>query len=131
MADEKKMGERTKAASDFIKGDTDSAVFLGNPHIDNLMTIVIAMGAEIWSDRQRMRIVEHLLSTKGKVTSATTGARQREAVCASHQAKGVASRSSSSVVKPANSIVKTMAFQASGLSETAFSMVLTRRSRGG
>ena len=69
MADEKKMGERTKAASDFIKGDTDSAVILGNPHIDNLMTIVIAMGAEIWADRQRMRIVEHLLSTKGKVTT--------------------------------------------------------------
>jgi|GEM_PF-1191131 len=60
---------RTKAASDFIKADTDAAVFLGNPHIDNLMTIVIAMGAEIWADRQRSRIIEHLLSTKGKVTT--------------------------------------------------------------
>jgi len=69
MADDKKAPARTKAASDYIKGDTDSAVFLGNPHIDNLMTIVIAMGAEIWADRQRMRIIEHLLSTKGKVTT--------------------------------------------------------------
>jgi hypothetical protein len=69
MADEKKAGERTKAASDFIKGDTDSAVFLGNPHVDNLVSIVIAMGAEIWADRQRSRIIEHLLSTKGKVTT--------------------------------------------------------------
>jgi hypothetical protein len=69
MADEKKVGERTKAASDFIKGDTDSAVFLGNPHVDNLVSIVIAMGAEIWADRQRSRIIEHLLSTKGKVTT--------------------------------------------------------------
>jgi hypothetical protein len=69
MADEKKTGERTKAASDFIKGDTDSAVFLGNPHVDNLVSIVIAMGAEIWADRQRSRIIEHLLSTKGKVTT--------------------------------------------------------------
>ncbi|MSO98599.1 MAG: hypothetical protein EXR11_10340 [Rhodospirillaceae bacterium] len=68
MADEKRAGDRPKAASDFIKSDSDNAVFLGNPHIDNLMTIVIAMGAEIWADRQRMRIIEHLLETKGKVT---------------------------------------------------------------
>jgi hypothetical protein len=67
MADDK---TRPKAAMDYIKGDTDSAVFLGNPHIDNLMTIVIAMGAEIWADRQRNRIIEHLLETKGKVTKA-------------------------------------------------------------
>ncbi|MBL8643928.1 MAG: hypothetical protein JNK21_08335 [Rhodospirillaceae bacterium] len=66
MADDK---NRPKAASDFIKGDTDAAVFLGNPHIDNLMSIVIAIGAEIWADRQRSRIIEHLLDTKGKVTT--------------------------------------------------------------
>lgn len=65
MADTK----RETYASDFIKGDTDQAVFLGNPHIDNLMTVVIALGAEIWSDRQRLRIVENLMATKGKVTS--------------------------------------------------------------
>ncbi len=69
MADDKKTGERTKAASDYIKADTDNAVFLGNAHIDNLMTIVIAIGSEIWADRQRSRIMEHLLSTKGKVTT--------------------------------------------------------------
>lgn len=51
-----------------IRSDTDSAVFLGNPHIDNLMTVVIAIGAEIWADRQRLRIVERLLETTGKVT---------------------------------------------------------------
>ena len=68
MADAKK-ADRTKAASDFIKSDTDNVVFLGNPHIDNLMSIVIAMGAEIWADRQRSKIIEYLLSTKGKVTT--------------------------------------------------------------
>ena len=56
-------------ASDYIKTDTDSAVFLGNPHIDNLMSVVIALGGEIWADRQRMRIVEKLLETEGKVTN--------------------------------------------------------------
>lgn len=67
MAETKKT-ERQTYASDFIKGDTDQAVFLGNPHIDNLMTVVIALGAEIWSDRQRLRIVESLMAKKGKVT---------------------------------------------------------------
>ena len=32
------------------------------------MTVVIALGAEIWSDRQRLRIVEKLMASKGKVT---------------------------------------------------------------
>jgi hypothetical protein len=59
---------RTKAAP-FIPADTDSAVFLGNPHVDNLMTVVIALGSEIWADRQRMHVVERLLETEGKVTS--------------------------------------------------------------
>ena len=53
---------------DFIKADTDRAVFMGNPHIDNLMTVVIALGAEIWTDRRRLRVVERLLETKGTVT---------------------------------------------------------------
>ena len=59
---------RTKAAP-FIAADTDSAVFLGKPHIDNLLSVVIALGSEIWADRQRMRVVERLLETEGKVTS--------------------------------------------------------------
>jgi len=51
-----------------IRTDTDGAVFLGDPHIDNLITIVIALGAEIWESRQRMLIMERLLETKGQVT---------------------------------------------------------------
>ena len=60
---------RTRAAP-FIAADTDAAVFLGNPHIDNLMSVVIALGAEIWADRQRMKVVERLLETEGKATAA-------------------------------------------------------------
>lgn len=60
---------RTRAAP-FIPADTDAAVFLGNPHIDNLMSVVIALGAEIWADRQRMKVVERLLETEGKATTA-------------------------------------------------------------
>lgn len=60
---------RTRAAP-FIAADTDAAVFLGNPHIDNLMSVVIALGAEIWADRQRMKVVERLLENEGKATAA-------------------------------------------------------------
>lgn len=68
MSDKVEKG-RTRAAP-FIPADTDAAVFLGNPHIDNLMSVVIALGAEIWADRQRMKVVERLLETEGQATAA-------------------------------------------------------------
>ncbi len=68
MSDKVEKG-RTRAAP-FIPADTDSAVFLGNPHIDNLVSVVIALGSEIWADRQRMRVVERLLESEGKATTA-------------------------------------------------------------
>jgi hypothetical protein len=57
------------AESDYIKGDSDNMVMLGNPMIDSLMAVVIALGAEMWSGQQRVRIIERLLTTEGKVTS--------------------------------------------------------------
>ena len=65
--DEKKSSRPTYAA-DYIKSDVDQAVFTGNPHTDNLMTVVIALGAEVWAAQQRTKIIESLLETKGKVT---------------------------------------------------------------
>ncbi len=56
-------------ATDFIKADTDQAVFLGNPLFDNMMTSMIALGAEVWSNRRRMRIIEKLLQEHGSVTN--------------------------------------------------------------
>jgi hypothetical protein len=67
MADEKK---RLGAETDFIKHDADNMVLLGNPHIDNLMSMMIALGAEVWTGQQRVKVIEKLLSTKGKVTTA-------------------------------------------------------------
>ncbi|GAB2718196.1 hypothetical protein GCM10027195_25090 [Comamonas sediminis] len=54
-------------------------------------------------------------STSGNVTTAPMGPRQRDGVCASHQASGVASTSSKIVVKLASSSVSQMAAQSSGL----------------
>lgn len=59
---------RSRAAP-FIPADTDAAVFLGNPHIDNLMSVVIALGAEIWADRQRIKVIERLMETEGMATA--------------------------------------------------------------
>lgn len=56
------------AESDYIKGDSDNMVMLGHPMIDSLMQIVIALGAEMWSGQKRVKIIERLLATEGKVT---------------------------------------------------------------
>ncbi len=48
-----------------MKADIGNVSFLGNVHIDNIMTALIAMGAEIWTDRRRIRVLESLLEKKG------------------------------------------------------------------
>jgi hypothetical protein len=58
-------GKRQEYTTDFIKADIGNVSFLGNVHIDNIMTALIAMGAEIWTDRRRIRVLESLLEKKG------------------------------------------------------------------
>ena len=60
--------ERKGYVSDFIKADTDKAVFLGNPLMDDMMTALIALGAETWANRRRVKIIEMLFEKKGKIT---------------------------------------------------------------
>ena len=69
MATTKLRTDRPTYASDFIPSDVEKAVFLGNPILDNMMTSLIALGAEVWSNRRRMKVVEALLAEKG-VTNA-------------------------------------------------------------
>jgi len=65
MATTKLKTDRPTYASDFIPSDVERAVFLGNPVLDNMMTSLIALGAEVWSNRRRMKVVEALLAEKG------------------------------------------------------------------
>ena len=67
MATEKT--ELRGAETDFVKHDADNMVLLGNAHIDNLMHMVVALGAEVWTGQQRVKIIETLLSKHGKVTT--------------------------------------------------------------
>lgn len=60
---------RLGAETDFIKHDSDNMVLLGNPHIDNLMHMIVALGAEVWTGQQRVKIIEKLLTTHGNVTT--------------------------------------------------------------
>jgi hypothetical protein len=55
-------------------------------------------------------------NTKGKVTNAKMGARQREVVCDNHQAKGVATINNKTVVTLASWTVKTTALHAEAAS---------------
>jgi hypothetical protein len=66
MADSK--SDRKSYTADFIKSDTEQAVFLGNPLMDDMMTSIIALGAEVWANRRRTRVIELLMEKEGAVT---------------------------------------------------------------
>ena len=57
--------DRETFASDFIKSDIEEAVFLGNPILDNLLSTVMALSAELWADKRRNLVIQSLLSEKG------------------------------------------------------------------
>ncbi len=42
--------------------------YFKDPVIDHLLEIVLQLGAEIWINRDRQMVMEHLLATEGKVT---------------------------------------------------------------
>lgn len=42
--------------------------YFSDPVIDHLLEIVLQLGAEIWINRDRQMVIEHLLATEGKVT---------------------------------------------------------------
>jgi hypothetical protein len=52
-------------AAEFIKGDDEQAVMLGNPILDNMMTALISLGSEVWTTRRRVKILERVLEDKG------------------------------------------------------------------
>ena len=57
--------ERATYTSDFIPSDVERVSFLGNPVLDNMMTTMVAVCSEVWSNRRRTRILERLLAEKG------------------------------------------------------------------
>ena len=43
--------------------------FFENPAIDHLIAVTLELGAELWIQRERMRIIEKLLAGNGVVTA--------------------------------------------------------------
>ena len=65
MATKKVNSDRPTHASDFFPNDLERAVFLGHPVLDNVVTSLYALGAEVWSTRRRVKVLEALLEEKG------------------------------------------------------------------
>jgi hypothetical protein len=43
--------------------------FFDNPAIDHLIAVTLELGAELWVQRERMRVIEKLLGANGIVTA--------------------------------------------------------------
>lgn len=43
--------------------------FFDNPAIDNLIAVTLELGAELWVQKERMRVIERLLAERGVVTA--------------------------------------------------------------
>ena len=67
---EAKVGGKPTYATDYFKSDTEEQVWLGSPHIDNLVTVSLALGGEVWATRQRQLIAEKLAEKKMPATTA-------------------------------------------------------------
>jgi len=63
MADTK--FNRPTYAAKAIPSDINNAVFLGNPVLDNLVSVVIALGGELWATKRRMKVMEAVMAKKG------------------------------------------------------------------
>jgi hypothetical protein len=59
---------RPTFAAEAIKSDIDSVSFLGNPVLDNLVSVVIALGTEVWATKRRMKVMESVMAKKGVTT---------------------------------------------------------------
>lgn len=60
--------DRPTYTSEYFKADTHRAKFFGDIMMDNVITAVVALGAEVWTNRQRQKILEALLEEKGVTT---------------------------------------------------------------
>lgn len=53
--------QRLSSVTDHIPGDWPETVILPDPHVDNLMSALMHMGAEHWTLRRRMLVIEKFL----------------------------------------------------------------------
>lgn len=61
--------EDTGFATSYIKGDWGKTRFIADQNVDNLMSVVVNLGTELWAVRRRQMAMEALLD-KGRVVTA-------------------------------------------------------------
>jgi hypothetical protein len=57
--------------TDYVKSDFDEMSFLGNPHIDALVSSIQAIGGELWSCRRRLHVIEAMMEKNIPVSPAS------------------------------------------------------------
>jgi len=68
MVDRKAVEAETEYVKDLPGFDKTQPQFFKDPMIDKLLEIVLLLGGEIWTNRDRQMVMEHLLATEGVVT---------------------------------------------------------------
>ncbi len=68
MGDRRKLEEETEYVKDLPGFETTNPQFFRDPMIDKLLEITLLLGGEIWTNRDRQMVMEHLLATEGVVT---------------------------------------------------------------
>ena len=57
--------KRPTYTAEAIPSDVTNSNFLGNPVLDNVVSCMIAMSAEVWSTKRRLRVLEAVLAKQG------------------------------------------------------------------
>ena len=68
MGDRKALEAELEYVKDLPGFEKTNPQFFKDPMIDKLLEIVLLLGGEIWTNRDRQMITEHLLATEGVVT---------------------------------------------------------------
>jgi hypothetical protein len=68
MGDQSAVEAETEYVKDLPGFEKTQPQYFKDPMIDKLMEIVLLLGGEIWTNRDRQMVMEHLLATEGVVT---------------------------------------------------------------
>lgn len=70
MSDSNTREHRETYVSPAVPYDFGAKELLGNPALDNVVTCLVAMGAEMWATKRRMSVLEAVLEERGVPASA-------------------------------------------------------------
>ncbi len=57
--------KRPTHTAEAIPSDVKNGLFFGNAAVDNLMSCMIAMGAEVWATKRRLHVMEAVMAKHG------------------------------------------------------------------